>query len=129
RKKNCYDTEQQTITTRMYKKLDKIPSLLTANEVLIENQPSMNPPMKSIASFLFGYFSMRGIVDREDSDMKVKFFAASNKLKLSTEEAELIISTMQPTDKIYKIALSLITTHWSITPEILKTYEKDLVSL
>jgi len=54
------------------------------NKVIIENQPAIkNPKMKSIASTLFDYFMIRGIIDKKINLECVKFINPSNKLKLN----------------------------------------------
>ena len=41
----------------MYRQLNAIPALLTADRILIENQPSfINPKMKTVSIMLFSYF-------------------------------------------------------------------------
>jgi hypothetical protein len=66
--------------------LEKRKSLLDANYVVIENQPSFkNPKMKSIASTLYDYYLIRGIIDKNITNsniMSVKFISPINKLKL-----------------------------------------------
>ena len=42
------------------------------NEILIENQPTLiNPTMKTIASLLYGYFVMRGIVEKQKTNSQI----------------------------------------------------------
>jgi len=68
--------------------LEKLPLLLSADYVVIENQPSFkNPRMKSIASTLYDYYLIRGIIDKKNNSniSQVKFMSPSNKLKLATE--------------------------------------------
>jgi hypothetical protein len=70
--------------------LEKRFNLLSANYVVIENQPSFkNPRMKSIASTLYDYYLIRGIIDKQITSsniLEVKFLSPSNKLKLIDEK-------------------------------------------
>jgi hypothetical protein len=78
------------IKYKIIKELDKRNHFLNVNYVIIENQPSMkNPRMKSIASTIYDYYLIRGIIDKNinNSNIKqVKFISPSNKLKLINEE-------------------------------------------
>ena len=69
--------------------LESKKNLLQADYVVIENQPSFkNPRMKSIASTLYDYYLIRGIIDKETSKSnitQVKFMSPSNKLKLADD--------------------------------------------
>lgn len=83
---NCSQQPIQELAQKMFTKLDSEKDLIQVEEVLIENQPSLkNPNMKTIASILYSYFVMRGIIDKERtrSPIKfVKFISPSNKLKV-----------------------------------------------
>jgi hypothetical protein len=74
------------IKYKLIKELDNHKHLLSADSVVIENQPSLkNPRMKSIASTLYDYYLIRGIIDKDinKSNIKeVKFISPSNKLKI-----------------------------------------------
>lgn len=75
------------LATNMYERLDKIPEMLEVDSVIIENQPSLkNPVMKNIASLLFGYFVLRGILEKKIK--LVKFMSPLNKLKMNKEITE-----------------------------------------
>jgi len=69
--------------------LESKPNLLAADYVVIENQPSFkNPRMKSIASTIYDYYLIRGIIDKDvtkSNITQVKFMSPSNKLKLANE--------------------------------------------
>lgn len=69
--------------------LESKPNLLAADYVVIENQPSFkNPRMKSIASTIYDYYLIRGILDKnitKSNISHVKFMSPSNKLKLANE--------------------------------------------
>lgn len=94
--------------------LESKPKLLEADYVVIENQPSFkNPRMKSIASTLYDYYMIRGIVDKartKSNITQVKFMSPSNKLKLadSGDTKQLVKVKKEENDtKAYKLTKSL----------------------
>lgn len=94
--------------------LEKRQHLLSCDHVVIENQPSFkNPRMKSIASTIYDYYLIRGIVDNIKNNKlplkSVKFMSPSNKLKLVTEgDSNLLIKTKNTDEsKGYKLTKSL----------------------
>ena len=93
--------------------LEKRKNLLSANYVVIENQPSFkNPRMKSIASTLYDYYLIRGIVDKnitKSNITQVKFMSPSNKLKLITDgDSKQLVKAKQTDDtKAYKLTKAL----------------------
>ena len=93
--------------------LEKRTNLLSADYVVIENQPSFkNPRMKSIASTIYDYYLIRGIIDKKISNSKitqVKFMSPSNKLKLASEGDTKQLVKAKSTDdtKAYKLTKSL----------------------
>ncbi len=93
--------------------LEKRNRLLEADYVVIENQPSFkNPRMKSIASTLYDYYLIRGIIDKPITKSKitqVKFMSPSNKLKLASEGDTKQLVKAKSTDdtKAYKLTKSL----------------------
>lgn len=98
---------------KLLQKLDSMKTLLNADVVLIENQPSLkNPVMKSIANALYDFFLFRGIIDKTITNSnitKVKFMSPSNKLKLVDENETKKIVVMKGTDesKAYKLTKEL----------------------
>ena len=93
------------ILKQLINKLDEIPEILQVNKIIIENQPSLkNPKMKTIASALYTYFLMRGIVDKEKTKSIIKeihFISPSNKLKV--DENNTI-------NRIYDVTSSTVNT-------------------
>jgi len=94
--------------------LENKPELLKANIVLIENQPSFkNPRMKSIASTIYDYYLIRGIIDKNITKSlitQVKFISPSNKLKLITDGDKLELCKIKNDNnetKQYKLTKSL----------------------
>ena len=93
--------------------LEKRVNLLSADYVVIENQPSFkNPRMKSIASTLYDYYLIRGIIDKsvtKSNITAVKFMSPSNKLKLADEGDTKQLVKAKSTDdtKAYKLTKSL----------------------
>jgi hypothetical protein len=88
-------------------------NLLSADYVVIENQPSFkNPRMKSIATTIYDYYLIRGIIDKERTKSNisnVKFMSPSNKLKIATEGDKKQLVKAKNTDetKGYKLTKSL----------------------
>lgn len=100
------------VRLKLIQKLDERKILLSANVVLIENQPSMkNPVMKSISNTIYTYFLIRGIIDKKhDSAITaVKFMSPSNKLKIVTDGESKQLVALKGTDesKAYKLTKSL----------------------
>ncbi len=63
---------------------------LNVDKVLIESQPGLiNPTMKSIASMIYSYFTIRGIIDNKTID-EVLFIKPDNKLKISKISDDII---------------------------------------
>ncbi len=93
--------------------LEKRKLLLNADYVVIENQPSMkNPRMKSIASTLYDYYLIRGIIDKQTTKSNiehVKFMSPSNKLKIASEgdTKELVKAKKTDETQAYKLTKSL----------------------
>jgi hypothetical protein len=86
-------------------KLDEITDILTADEVLIENQPTLiNPTMKTISAFLYNYFVIRGVVDKKSKQI-VKFISPSNKLKVDPDKTIKVLSKSE--NKTYKLTKQL----------------------
>lgn len=57
------------IQTEMVKQLDKLPHLYDVDYIVLENQPTFNIKMKTIASALYTYFVIRACID---SDKQIK---------------------------------------------------------
>lgn len=111
KKKNCYNTSTLELSKNIVTKLDAIPELLQVDEILIENQPTLkNPTMKTIASFLYNYFTIRGIIDKKGSVSNIKFFSPSNKLKVNNDHTVTVL-TGKNSDKQYKLTKNLAITY------------------
>jgi hypothetical protein len=100
------------VRLKLIQKLDDKKILLSANVVVIENQPSMkNPVMKSISNTIYTYFLIRGIIDKKhDSAINVvKFMSPSNKLKIVTDGESKQLVALKGTDesKAYKLTKAL----------------------
>lgn len=93
--------------------LEKRKNLLNADYVVIENQPSFkNPKMKSIATTLYDYYLIRGIIDKErikSNITQVKFMSPSNKLKIINEgDSKQLVKAKKTDDTTaYKLTKSL----------------------
>lgn len=106
---NCSQQPVQTLVTELVKKLDEHPEFLNVNTVLIENQPSLiNPVMKSIASSLYAYFVMRGIIDKKENKIElVKYVSPSNKLKIEKSTTEKSLNEGKTKRDVYDITKGL----------------------
>lgn len=93
--------------------LESHKNLLNANYVVIENQPSFkNPRMKSIATTLYDYYLIRGIIDKEitkSNIQQVKFMSPSNKLKIANDgDTKELVKAKKTTETAgYKLTKSL----------------------
>lgn len=65
----------------LFNELEKYPSTLTPEVVLLENQPVLkNPTMKSVQMFVYSYYIMKGIRNDESQIKSIKCYSASKKL-------------------------------------------------
>ena len=106
-----------TIKYNLIMELENRPNLLLANYVVIENQPAFkNPRMKSIASTLYDYYLIRGIIDKNKGSLlqsnisQVRFISPSNKLKLANDDDSNELIKIKKTDndsKTYKLTKNL----------------------
>lgn len=86
---NGSNVDLDIIKQKLVELLDKESSFLTADTVIIENQPCMkNPKMKSIACCLYDYFLIRGKIDKKTVET-IRFISASNKLKLANDGGDI----------------------------------------
>ena len=77
-----YDTDE--LANMLYNKLDELPVLLSAERVVIENQPSLkNPKMKTIQVLLLSYFVLKSRTVC-NTIQKIDCFAPRNKLDVYT---------------------------------------------
>ena len=99
------------LSIKLYNHLDNRASLMNVDEVLIENQPSFkNPNMKTISALLYGYFTLRGMIDHKRIK-SVKFTSPSNKLKVNSSNISEILKMIDENDKIYSIIIDLTKKH------------------
>jgi hypothetical protein len=112
KKSSIIDLDFDKIQVKLFEILDKKKELLTADVVVIENQPSFkNPRMKSISMSLYSFFLIRGIIDKQITNSKiskVKFMAPSNKIKvISDDENKSLILLKDNETKLYKLTKEL----------------------
>ena len=74
----------ETLCINLVKELDKYPSMLDANQVVIEKQPAKNNKMRIMEHLLTSYFVIKGINDKDKPMKKVKVYSAKFKLGTST---------------------------------------------
>ena len=102
----------EALRYRLVLELDKRLNLLTANTVVVENQPTLkNPRMKAISSTVYDYFLIRGMVDKEKTKSNitlVKYMSPSNKLKLASNgDTQELVKLKGNDAKTYKLTKSL----------------------
>jgi hypothetical protein len=108
---NCSQQPIQELSQKLFTKLDSDKDLIQVEEVLIENQPSLkNPNMKTIASILYSYFVIRGIIDKEKTKSpihNVKFISPSNKLKVDKLVTQNKLDKAKDKKEYYEITKGL----------------------
>lgn len=108
---NAYKQPIQTLTYKLYQILDKFCDFLDVSRVLIENQPTFkNPTSKTISSLLYGYFVMRGMVEKEitkSNIIAVQFKSPSNKLKINKKKTEEALKEGEKAQDVYAITKEL----------------------
>lgn len=111
KRKTAGNTDLAELKYNLFHLLDKCPELLQVDHVIIENQPVYkNPRMKSIASTLYDYFLVRGIVDKEKTKSTIKtvrFVSPSNKLKLDNNNTVSVLSKSESETEKYKLTKEL----------------------
>jgi len=111
--------DPQILCVKLFRKLEGIPEILDVDEVLVENQLAYkNPKMKTISAFVYSYFTLRGIIDKNitNSTIKtIKFKSAENKLKINNDKT---IEIFKKTDK---------KRHPKLTKELAIEYTKILL--
>lgn len=111
KKNKCKNYSSFDICKKLYERLDTLPHLLQVDEILIENQPSfLNPISKSVASYLFGYFMMKGIIDKNETNSTIKnvrYISPSNKLKVNADKTLEVLSSKEAKKHKYKLTKSL----------------------
>lgn len=109
---NCNKQPIQELSEKLFSRLDKLHSeFMNVSEVLIENQPSLrNPTMKTIASILYSYFVMRGIIDKKVTKSnidEIRFVSPSNKLKVNETNTTKILDKGDTKENVYKLTKKL----------------------
>lgn len=110
---NCSQQPIQELGKKLYTKLDLDKDFILVQDVLIENQPSLkNPNMKTIATLLYSYFVMRGIIDKEKTNSlidNIRFISPSNKLKVDklTTNKKLTDAKNKDQKEVYEITKGL----------------------
>jgi hypothetical protein len=111
--KNLSTLNFDDVKFRLMMELENRKNLLSADYVVIENQPSLkNPRMKSIAMAIYDYYLIRGIIDKDitkSNITQVKFMSPSNKLKIASDgdTKQLIKAKKTDDSKAYKLTKSL----------------------
>ena len=107
----------QILAEKLFTKLDAYKDFLDVEDVLIENQPSLrNPAMKTIASMLYSYFVLRGVIDKLSTNgaiTEVRFVSPSNKLKINSKLTNKVLDDEKnkkqkdEKSKVYKLTKKL----------------------
>ena len=124
-KKAVRNISLDVLRLTLIKNLEAKSDLLSANIVVIENQPTLkNPRMKAISSTVYDYYLIRGIIDKEltKSNIEtVRYMCPSNKLKLANEgDTQSLIKLKGDESKTYKLTKSLAIKYCQ---ELIKPYE------
>jgi hypothetical protein len=122
---NCDDFPLLDLCKILFEKFDLHSEFLNIDEVLIENQPGrlnnkikVGNKIKTVASFIFSYFIMRGIIEKDKTKSSIKnvrFVSASNKLKIDEKTTNKIlnkneaknINNTKETREIYNLTKNL----------------------
>ena len=109
KKLKCRKIRVEELRVNMFKILDNIPEIFAADEIIIENQPTLkNPKMKAMADALFDYYVIKGIMLKiHNSNIKdVKLICPSNKLKVNEDNSVEILARTTD-EKKYKVTKQL----------------------
>jgi hypothetical protein len=106
---NCSQQPLQELISELVKKLDENPDFLDIEGVWIENQPALiNPAIKTIASALYTYFVVRGIIDKKENKLTfVKFASPLNKLKVAKKTTTDALKNAKSDREYYNIEKGL----------------------
>lgn len=107
-KTNANKIPLQTLAVKLFEHLEKNSEFLNVHEVLIENQPTFkNPTMKTISSFLYSYFMLKGFIENK-TIKNVKFISPSNKLKVGSDADKKLKNVKKENNKkVYKMTKNL----------------------
>lgn len=82
--KKCTSTDPQILFDKLYNKLNNIDfSNLSISEVYVENQPLVNPTMKTISIMLFSYFAYYS--KTKGLNMTIKFISPTFKIDMTPD--------------------------------------------
>lgn len=86
RKRKVASLNLTMLSSALYDELDARPAILYADDVLLENQPVLkNPTMKTMQTFLYSYYVLRGIQSPRNNIKtvgEIHCYCASNKLDI-----------------------------------------------
>jgi len=124
---NCSQQPIQELVSELIKKLDENKDFLDIEGVWIENQPALiNPAIKTIASALYTYFIVRGIIDKKENKLTfVKFASPLNKLKVAKKTTTDALKNAKSDREYYNIekGLAIIYVKTLLTKDELKIME------
>ena len=84
KKKTCKNIKLLELGTTLLRQLHNIKhTLLTADKIIIENQPVLkNPTMKSVQMILYTFFLDHGLMNDDSPIIDIILFSPRNKLKI-----------------------------------------------
>lgn len=108
------------LNTVLVKVLDSMPCLLDTDYVLIEQQPTKNPKMKTLQAMIYSYFLIRGIVDSPHNPIKgIELVSPKHKLRGMDHDEKQAIKKMFKTSTSYcqRKNVSVQRTHKLLDPQ------------
>lgn len=121
---NANKVAVQIIGKRIVIELDKRPFLTDVDLVLLENQPVLkNPKMKFVQSFIFGYFTVRGVNDTQRIK-DIKLISARNKLSAYDGHVDIKSSSITYGEK-KKLAIKYCRLMIEDKPSFLEIFDKS----
>ena len=106
---NCSQQPIQELILELTRQLDEHKDFLDVSGIWIENQPSLlNPSIKTIATALYTYFIIRGMIDKKENNVEfVKFASPLNKLKIAKKTTSVVLEKAKSAREYYSIEKGL----------------------
>ena len=98
---DCSVPKNGNVIVKLIEEMEKIPSLLDSDVILIEKQPSFNPQMRIISTAIYVYFTLR-LNYEKGMKTKILYYSAKNKLKLCNNTESLQNKEEQKSDGTLK---------------------------
>jgi hypothetical protein len=105
---NCNKIPLTILSIKLTKCLNTHINFTKVDEVYIENQPSLkNPTMKTISTFLYQYFTIRSIIDQNNTIKTIRFIAPSSKLKVNKKNTDKLLNNETTERGVYNMTKEL----------------------